>query len=125
MQIFEKVLFQATYNTYQLHVYVLDAASTVTSSAGVPQSATQCNKKLKRDKFHDQWRNEFSWLVTVDDLTMYCQVYLWLRCLTIGGLLQASLLIVIWLLPALFSGCVNYFKGYQLIKFLVLSLFIY
>ena len=47
------------------------ASSTVTSSTDVPQSATWSNKKLKRDKFRDQWRNIFSWLVMDDDLAMY------------------------------------------------------
>ena len=29
---------------------------------------------LNRDKFQDQWKNHFSWLMTCDDLTMYYQV---------------------------------------------------
>ena len=31
-------------------------------------------------------------------------------------------MIVIWPLPVVFSGCVNYFKGYWLVKLLVQSL---
>ena len=36
-----------------------------------------------------------------------------------SGSLQASLLIVIWPILALYSGCINYLKGHQLVKILV------
>ena len=88
------------------------ASSTDSRGAGVPQSATWSDKKLKRDQIWDQWSNDFSWLVMDDDLTMYCQVYLQHHCLTISGSLQALLPKVIWPIPGFFAGCVNHFKGY-------------
>ena len=89
------------------------------SSAGVQQSAVS-NKKSKRDKLPLQRRNDCFWLLDADS-TMYCQVCLWLHWLSVSGSLQDSLLITIWPLPVVFWGCVYYFKGYWLLKFLALS----
>ena len=61
-----------------------------TSSAGVPRSATQSNRKLKKGKFHGQWRNYFFWLLSNDDLTLHCQVHFRICRLTVSGSLQAS-----------------------------------
>ena len=67
------------------------ASSTDTNCAGVSQSAIWSNEKLKRDKYQNQWRNDFSWLVTDDDLTTGCQMYLRLHCSSANFSLQASL----------------------------------
>ena len=55
---------------------------------------------------------------------LVCQLMVHYRhyCLPVGGSLQALLQIITLPLPVVFSGCVNYFKGYWLEKILPLSL---
>ena len=88
------------------------ASSTVTSSAGVLHRATKSWREISFEIsggiiFPGLWQ------------TMTCAAPL---LNGVSGSLKASLPIVLWSLLVAFSGCVNYFKGYQWVRFLVLSL---